>query len=246
MRAFAALISLALVASGSAEEYLVEYDPSAGLFPEQEGWQRVWGDEQGPYHGSGADRSFEDGALVLDTLYDPGVVEFYSRSGLPTGPEAGEMFFAEWRVRVEDLVGSYAFSTAIFSEYHTAVAFDFTTDSMYVTTDPSVGASFAPGVFHTFTLRSSDMVTYQVEIDGAAAFWGSFHYSSSMPKVNWGEGVSGYASRCAWEYYRFGCVPEPGAAAMLLIALACVGRVRIARGRVARGIWRDTSAQGEK
>jgi len=225
MRFVAALTLLSIVGGATAEPYWVEYDASSGVFPEAVGWQRVWGDEQGPWHGSGAVRSFEDGALVLDTLYDIRVDEYYIWHGPPIDPGPGETFVAEWRVQLSDLVGPSAFQVAVFSDSHTGVDFNFSVDSVRCLVT-GVSAPFLPDLFHTFTLLSADMTTFELLIDGSPGLSGAFAYAPSTSFVAWGEGTAGSGSRCEWDYFSFGSVPEPSAAAMLAVAVACARRLR--------------------
>ena len=87
-------LALALTASAAAEPYWITYEGND--YPENVGWERVWGNWDGPYQGDGAVRTLEDGVLTLDTLYDDGVVDFYKieRPGA-IDPGPGELFVME-------------------------------------------------------------------------------------------------------------------------------------------------------
>ncbi len=80
---------------------------------------------------------------------------------------------------------------------------------------------FKPGAFHEFELRSADMRGYELYADGAFAVEGVFFESLFGPGIWWGDFVRGSSSLAAWDYFRFGVVPEPGAVMRLLTCAAC-------------------------
>ena len=47
-------------------------------YPENQGWERVYGDEHGPNSG-GAIRSLADGIFTEDSLHDDQIFDFYER-----------------------------------------------------------------------------------------------------------------------------------------------------------------------
>ena len=101
------------------------------------------------------------------------------------------------------------------------MGFGFDETTIYSGFESGVNATFEPGVFHEFELRSEDMRSYDLLIDGELAMSGSFWESLSGTWVGWGDCVEGYASLSRWDYVRFGVVPEPQSL-LLLIAIVLV------------------------
>ncbi len=219
------LVLLLLPASAArASPYWIAYEGND--FPENEGWLRFTG--QG-----GAQRSLEDGWLVLDGRADPRIYDAYRLEPvgkLTVGP--GEEFIAEWRLDVADvLVGTADPAVAVFFDDKRAVAFHFGETTVVSSFETGVGATYSPGVPHEFELRSSDMRTYALVIDGNLAIRGAFWESLTASRVSWGDMAYGASSLARWDYFRFGVVPECSnlviGNAMLL--LVCVFRDRAGR-----------------
>jgi hypothetical protein len=223
MRVIAALILLTLTASVMAEQYWVEYDPSAGLFPEEVGWTRI-------VFGGGAERYFEDGALVLDGMASTQIADVYQmcRPGM-LDPGAGELFMARWTLRVDELVGYGDAVVVINADDARGVCMMFHEGLVRSLLEPGLHAFFEPHQYHDFELRSSDMETYQLLIDGVAALAGSFKPGVSSSLVGWGDGVIGAASLAHWRGFGFGVVPEPGSLASLVCAALMISARRRAR-----------------
>lgn len=145
----------------------------------------------------------------------------------PDGP--GEMFVAQWRLRTDELQGYFDPGLGITSDNKRSVALYFSLDGIYSFWDGYVVATFEPGLFHDFELRSSSMLTYDLYLDGAAVFTGSFGGPEvNASRVSWGDYIIGGASLARWDYFRFGVVPEVNTAWMALM-LVLGGRAR-ARG----------------
>jgi len=92
-----------LVVPAGAEPYWYAYEGND--LPENEGWQRFWGNDDGPFEGDGAIRTVENGILTMDSMYSQRVYDYachYLYGELD--PDPGELFVAEWRVYVEDWV----------------------------------------------------------------------------------------------------------------------------------------------
>ena len=73
MKACIGLIAVVLAAqSASGSLYWYSWSAADGILPENngDGWERSWGNSQGPLHGAGAVRTFHDGILTYDSLYD--------------------------------------------------------------------------------------------------------------------------------------------------------------------------------
>ena len=187
----------------SADEYWIAYEGND--FPENEGWWHIWGDVR-------ADRRIEDGSLVIDGLADIRIVDFYQmpmNGTLDPGP--GETFIMQWRLRVDEVVSRRGLDpgVSVFSDDMWAVSLRFGEDRVESVFETNVRATFEPGVFHEFELRSSDMRSYQFLIDGELAINGSFWFSLIESRVGWGDVIEGARSLSRWDYVRFGVVPEP-------------------------------------
>lgn len=193
---------LLAVTTARASPYWIEYEPATGHFPEEEGWERVtrYGGDQ---------RSLEDGWLVMDGTASVGIQDYYvmpMNGGLD--PASGETFVVQWRIVVEELVGYYDPSVAIFSDDQWAVGFRLSRTEIVSSFEPGVAADFESGIPHTFEFESTDMRNYVLRIDGAPAIYGTFWESLYASDVRWGDGVYGGASLARWDYFQFGVVPE--------------------------------------
>lgn len=220
------LTALCLQTESSASPYLVEWTADSGLLPEQDGWTRVWGNWEGPYHGNGANRTLHDGMLTYDSLYDEGVFDInrFDRQGqLDPGP--GEILIVEWSLRVRQVTFREDPVVAVFSDEGWGVGFDFGVD--YLSSGfEGYEVPFSPSVFHDYRLTSSDMRTYALYIDGVPVHVGSFFHAFSQSWVDWGDGTQGSASVHDWTRLRFAVVPEPSGSACICVAViaCCVGR----------------------
>jgi hypothetical protein len=202
----AALGALALPAG--AEPYWVAYEGND--LPENEGWNRYWGNADGEYQGPGAYRTVEDGILTMDSLYDLEVYDFVEIT-LPglIDPDPGETFIAEWRLKVEQVDGRVDPSIGIFSDTAMVLGFEFDEDSLISVFEDFRETPITPGVFHEYHLVTHDMQLYELYIDGALAIEGAFSQNLGLSTVGWGDGCHPAASRTQWDYFRFGVVPEP-------------------------------------
>ena len=217
---------LLLLPAGAARAspYWIAYEGND--FPENEGWLRFTG--QG-----GAQRSLEDGWLVLDGRADPRIYDAYEVrpvGKLTVGP--GEEFVMQWRNELTELtVGYYDPGAGVFADDKWAVGFHQSETTIFSIFETGVSAPYAPGVPHEFELRSSDMRTYALVIDGNLAIRGAFWESLTASRVSWGDMAYGASSLARWDYFRFGVVPECSnlviGNAMLL--LVCVFRDRAGR-----------------
>jgi hypothetical protein len=224
MRAGIALVCTIILlpaVHAAATPYYIAYEADTpGVFPEDVGWERVYGF-------GGATRSVENGLLALSST-DIQVFDFYEIDmGGNLDPDPGEMFFAEWRLKVEynsdldfgdsDVAIARDSTGGPFGGGH--VAFEFFEDHVEETTSGS-GRIFQQGVFHTFRFESADMTQYLFYIDGELSFEGVFDTPSVNDSfVNFGDGTQGVASTAQWDYFRFGVVPEPGSALLLAVGL---------------------------
>jgi hypothetical protein len=207
MLAVAAVLLLA-AAAAPAEPYWITWEGDD--YPENQGWQRIT-------YGGGCDRWLEDGAMVLDGRASIYISDFYRmNTSMGIGPD--EFFLMEWRLRVDEV---YGFAdpginmTALDQAFTTLV---YTTSAIYSLTD-HVWLDIAPGVFHDYSLKSYDLVTYTLHIDGELAHTGQFAPAGWDSGVAWGDYGQGAASLSTWDYVRFGVVPEPASTLLGLAAL---------------------------
>ena len=206
---------LGLVAgSARAEPYWIAYE--GDVFPEEEGWWHIWE--------GAAERSLEDGVLVIDSLHDIGIADFYTMHVAEAmDPDPGELFVMEWRLKVEKMIGGYPdICVVVYSDEQWAVALEFDESAVYSGFEYGVSAAFEPGAFHNFRLESADMRSYSLSMDGNIVLSGSFWQSATPAEVSWGDGVQGSASLSHWDYFRFGVVPEPGCALLVFVLLPVI------------------------
>jgi len=197
---FVLVAALAVVATpAGADEYWITYEGND--FPENEGWWRV-------YSGGGAERWIEDGMLVLDGLADLGINDVYGYDQYPIDPGPGEMFVAEWRFAIDDIISGPDPGFGLFSDESWAVGFSFSDDLIRSGFEQETFDFNFTG-FHTFRLTSSDMRNYTLEADGEVIHEGVFHHVFSASQLRWGDSIEGGASLTRWDYMRFGVIPEP-------------------------------------
>jgi len=212
----------------AAEEYWIAYEGND--FPENEGWTRLWS-------GPPAERWIENGSLVIDSRASTATTEWYEWYPQPLDPSLGEVFIMEWRLRVDEMVNSWPdISVGVFSDERWAAAFHLYEDTIESVFEEDVSADFQSGVFHEFELRTSDMRTYELYLDGALAIEGSFWLSLTSSKVGWGDTVSGAASLARWDHFRFGVVPEPSSAVGILLLVSAALSARSSRHEVRKSV----------
>lgn len=208
------LAALLLATSGvRADEYWIAYEGND--FPENQGWTRV----TGPL--GGAQRWIENGSLVIDSRASVKIVDSYRMElNGNLDPDPGELFVARWRLRIDEVIGRVDPTVGIYSDEKWAAAFKFGETTIFSTFETGVSAPFARGVFHEFELRSWDMRSYELYIDANLAISGSFWFSLTPSRVNWGDSIQGGASLARWDYFRFGVVPEPSSGLLFAFGLA--------------------------
>ena len=215
-----------MVSTAGADEYWLTYEGND--LPENEGWERHWGNDEGSHEGEGAIRTVEDGILTMDSMYDLRVYDYachYLYGELD--PDPGELFVAEWRVYIEDWVGDYGHwdsKVSICSDEGWLLAFGLFPDHVESQFEDDVYIPITPDVFHEYLLLSWDMRAYELYIDGELALLGSFWDDHVSSKFSWGDCVSGAASLAHWDYARFGVVPEPCSLGLLVFLCACAKR----------------------
>lgn len=199
--------------TAGAEPYWVSYDGTD--FPENQGWTRLSG-------AGGADRWIEDGTLALDGRANFMIYDAYTMTRM-IDPEPGELFIMRVRIKVDD-IASGPWDPAFFatSDDSWSVGFALSKTRIFNVDDLSMSATFEPGVYHTYELRSWDMRNYELRIDGGVAITGPFTHIISSSRISWGDEVEGAASLSHWDYFEFGVVPEPGGAAGLAVVALIV------------------------
>ena len=206
-------LSYATASVAIADPYWVAYEGDD--FPENEGWTRI-------HDPPGAERQIEESVFSLDTRNDVWITDYYEmyRPGA-LDPEPGELFVWQWRLRIVEL--THAFfdpSVGVFSDERRGLGFEFNEDTIFSAYEPGVSATFEPGVFHDFRLRSWDMRTYELYIDDELSIAGSFLGQMDASRVVWGDGVKSIGSLTEWDYFRFGVVHEPSSVVLVLV-LVC-------------------------
>ncbi len=222
-------IAFAVLATGAiarADTYWIDWEGDD--WPENQGWTRVWGNWEGQYEGPGASRTLEDGILTYDSLYDVGVYDF-SRIHRPgqTDPGPGELFVAEWRLKVSQVVGRADPTVGICSDDAWCLGLEFGYDRLYSVFEDYLAIPFEGGAFHCYRVVSPNMQTYALYIDDQLARQGTFAHLVVSSEISWGDGVQGAASLHSWDYFRFGVVmPEPSSVLLLVLSVVCCGRRR--------------------
>ncbi len=198
------LLGLAMVVPALGSQFWVEYDPSknGGKLPEEVGWQRF-------VYAGGAERWFEDGALVIDGLASSPIADdYWVTMALDPGP--GEAFIIEWRLRVDDADECDDPLVAIDSAGNGLIMLSYRENEFYSVAE-GVWTGFEAGDFRDYRIESVDMQAYWLFIDGELVREGSFEDPGPFSGVTWGDGTIGCASRSTWRWVRFGIVPLPQA-----------------------------------
>lgn len=200
-----------------ADEYWIAYEGND--FPEIVGWERLYGD-------GGADRWIEDGALVIDSTRSTGIFDFYRIAGI-ADPEPGELFVAEWRIRVDEFIRFYDAELVLARDGrpgHMQVKHGL--NDIIVRPIWNVIA-IEPGQWHSFRIESSDMQTFRLDIDGTPRYEGPFESQSFLQSfLAFGDTTTGAASLSRWDYVRFGVIPEPASISMCFVTSFLVVRRR--------------------
>ena len=227
MLMFLGVVAYALAWPAAATPYWFAYEGND--LPENEGWGRSWGNDSGSQQGDGAVRTVENGVLTMDSLYDLRVYDYaYLYPYGEVDPDAGELFVAECRVKIDEAIGDgYDSTFGVSSDSAMQLAFGLFPDRIESIWEDDFAIPVAPGVFHDYRVMSWDMQTYELYIDGELAHQGTFWQGSLYSKLAWGDGVRGAASLTHWDYVRFGVVPEPDSLLLLTVMCACAVRVRL-------------------
>ena len=225
------MLGLALAGSASAETYWLDYEGDA--LPESCGWTRIWNQ---PF----AERSIQDGVFVLDASADRHTCDWYEHytdNGcawpMPDAevPDPCSHFFMQWRLKIEDFIGSPSAATVgVFTPDSWAVGFLITDQTIRSAFEQDVSASFEPNEFHEFELRSTNMRTYELYMDGSPALTGYFYDAVMTNKIVWGEDTTTGSSVSRWDYFRVGIAPEPCSSLAVIVLMAAASLARRTRG----------------
>jgi hypothetical protein len=221
-----ALIAV-LFSAGAAFSTPYWIDWEGDDWPEAVGYERNWGDLQGQYHGSGAVRTLQDGVLTYDSLYDPGVCDFYfmDRPG-QMDPRPGEQFVMEWRLKIDVVNGADDPGVGLFSDNAWGVGFAYGVDHISSVFENYLNIPFVPYVWHDYRVVSTDMRAYDLFIDDVLVRHGAFGQTIGPSEVTFGDGSQSASSLHHWDYFRFGVVPEPCALLSLMWVIAWRGARR--------------------
>ena len=212
-------IAAALAQPAMAEQYWIAWEGND--YPENEGWERI---VNGPQP---AERTLADGIMTMDGLADTQIDDYY-RMERTLDPEPGEEFVMQWRLRIDEVIGSPLAlndpGIGVFSDDDWELLLVFGVDFIR-SFHEDVIIPFEADAFHSFEVRSSDMQAYALWIDGANVYTGSFWEPSfQQSRIEWGDATRGASSLAGWDYFRFGVVPEPRTCSSLL-ALTCAAHI---------------------
>ena len=166
---------------------------------------------------------------MIDSTRSTDIFDAYRVSGI-ADPEPGELFVAEWRLRLDEFINHY---DAKFGVARDSVAghieIDFGMDHIWIHTDQT-RIEVTAGEWHTYRIESWDMQAFDLFIDGRFAHAGTFESQSFLQSfVVFGDTVIGAASLSRWDYVRFGVVPEPTSGSLLAIGSILIVMARSGR-----------------
>jgi hypothetical protein len=189
----------------------------------QPGWYRLWGNYDGGGQGQ-SNRTLANGTLTFDNAHDVGLYDYVHRDFHgDLNPDPSEVFIAKWRTRVDALVGwsVYDPGVGIFGDDGWGVGIGMGYDRVIRGVGlPATIAYYEPGVYHSFELRTWDMRTFTLLLDGVQVYSGAMTHPTTSGYVAWGDGVMGAGSITAWDYVEIGVrtgLPEPTAVAIAFL-----------------------------
>jgi hypothetical protein len=164
-------------------------------YPEQEFWQRYT-------RGGGAQRTLGDGLMTLDGMASGAIVDEYLWFQ-PVVLDPMEYLRVDWRVRIDDEAGPLGDAGIVLDVGNQSVALTYTENAIYSEFEGWIG-TFAPGVFHTYSLTSRNLSGYDLRVDGQLVFTGCLVALPDDSGLCWGDLCEGDASRSTWDYVRWG------------------------------------------
>jgi hypothetical protein len=217
IRFFVAVCVLSMaVSQAGADQFWYTYEGND--YPEVEGpWIRYT-------RAGGAQRSLQDGSLVLDSLADWHIVDEYWIS-TPFVLDPGERFEADWRVRIDQSPDNPDVGVFVGHPASGQILLTYLEDGIWILSE-GVWIGFTPGVFHDYALVSYDLATYTLYVDGQPGHSGQFEGICTWSGLNWGDGTEGATSMTSWDFIRFGVVPEPATGFVMALAGLAVFRSR--------------------
>jgi hypothetical protein len=168
-------------------------------------------------------RTLENGVLTLDGLTSPGgeydFLYAQPSAGIQLAP--GEVFVAEWRLRVGEIEGYPWDPEIVFvANDRWGVSFTFSTDRLRGGYEINWLVLFTSGQWHSFSFWSDDLRTYTLAMDGEVVRNGVWKLAFAGPWAAWGDSGAQDSSSCEWDYVRVGIIPETGGS--LILALCAV------------------------
>jgi hypothetical protein len=225
VRALALIAVLLSAGAAFSAPYWIDWE--GDNWPESVGYTRSWGNLQGLHQGDGAHRTLENGVLTYDSLYDPGVFDYYymHRPG-QIDPGLAETFVLEWRLKVDAVNGSDDPGVGLFSDDAWGLGFAYTADHIRSVFENYLNIPFAPYVWHDYRVVSTDMRAYDLFIDGTLIHHGTLGHVITQSQASFGDGSQSASSLHHWDYFRFGVVPEPTAGLLLMCVMVWRGARR--------------------
>lgn len=217
----ATFVVLTAAGPAQAQRFFQRYDADE-LFPEEDGWARYWGDPEGRLV-----RTLQNGIFRLDTRGSSSIFDTYEviSEAFVLGPE--EEFRATWRMETLETDASYGRSDVAFfiiNEFHEYA--EFYLAPTYVSEHRLIGGTMEhlyeieAGVAHTYYVVTTDMQVYDLYVDGEFAFQGHLQEYAwrNVPRVAFGDAITGFTSLSEWDFVEISVVPEPSSG----VALAAV------------------------
>jgi len=203
------LVCLGAAAHGEPYQYTY-YPPESpylrgrevpGAFP----WEQGWVVDSGGLVDVSID--WEVYALRLEAEYTNSWESYSSEDMGPVNPEPGEYLYVQWRMMVvtDPSAGDPRVGVAL-DDFAGVMAVNLTRDWIR---DYEGGETyyFTAGEFHTFVIRSVNLLDYDLFVDGQYAFSDVFKTPTSLDSfVCWGDG-STLCSTSLWQYFRCGGAP---------------------------------------
>jgi hypothetical protein len=211
-----------LAGTSVASQYWVAYEGND--VPENFGWEHHVSSQYG-----GADRQIQtdelgNSYLVIDSRANQMIYDFcqYHRA---LDPEAGELFVATWRLRIDEAYGYYDTGLGIAPDGGSSLGLGYYIDHI-VSSREGWSLPFTAGQFHTYRIESTNMVNYRFWLDDQRARDGVWDLNSlNRSFVDFGDVGQGSGARslAEWDYLRFGVVPECDSAVFLAALFVCQG-----------------------
>lgn len=220
------VLAMATVQPVRAEQFWMAYEGND--LPENEGWVRHFGNDEGPGEGDGAHRSINDGALHMDSLFDPSVYD-YARTDRGVALAPGEYLCVEWRMRVGPETDDRDAEIVLgLNSPPGMVVLSASPDGLTsVWEDARIALDLTQ--YHAFRLVSTDLLTYELSVNGSLSQTGSFEAFFEISSFfAFGDATRGRRSESDWDYVRYGVIPEPGTLVLAssLVFIGLLARIK--------------------